>query len=153
MLVSVIADGVALLFMRTSIMTEKLARRGLRIHADYEPDILQQMYVRETMSEDVPAVPASMTVSALAEAIERRDPVLSKHHGVMIVDDEGHLTGIITRGDVLRGLETDPGGKMTVLEGGTASGAVTYPDDTLADAADTMQHHRRGRLTVDSRDK
>src|SRR5207253_5764106 len=36
MLVSVIADGVAMLFMpKSSIMTEKLARRGLRIHQDY----------------------------------------------------------------------------------------------------------------------
>jgi chloride channel protein, CIC family len=152
MLVSVIADGVALLFMRTSIMTEKLARRGLRIHADYEPDILQQMYVRETMSEDVPAVPASMTVSALAEAIEGRDPVLTKHHGVMIVDDDGHLAGIITRGDVLRALEADPEGKMTVLEGGTTDVAVTYPDDILADAANTMLHRGIGRLPVVSRE-
>jgi chloride channel protein, CIC family len=39
MLVSVIADGVAMLFMPTSsIMTEKLARRGLRIHQDYETE-------------------------------------------------------------------------------------------------------------------
>src|SRR5579864_4824683 len=45
MLVTVIADGVAMLFTRTSIMTEKLARRGLRIHQDYEADILQQVSV------------------------------------------------------------------------------------------------------------
>ena len=34
MLVSVIADGIALWANRTSIMTEKLARRGLKIHTD-----------------------------------------------------------------------------------------------------------------------
>src|SRR5258708_2227745 len=37
MLVAVIADGVAMLFMPTSsIMTEKLARRGFRVHQDHE---------------------------------------------------------------------------------------------------------------------
>src|SRR5207302_431953 len=39
MLVSVIADGVCMLLMpRASIMTEKLARRGLRIPHEYEAD-------------------------------------------------------------------------------------------------------------------
>src|SRR6202011_965873 len=50
MLVSVIADGIAMLFMpNTSIMTEKLARRGLRVHQDYEADVLSQALVSETM--------------------------------------------------------------------------------------------------------
>src|SRR5207245_7029304 len=43
MLVSVIADGIAMILMPSaSIMTEKLARRGLRIHQDYEADVLHQ---------------------------------------------------------------------------------------------------------------
>ena len=46
MLVSVIAAGIAMLLMPSaSIMTEKLVRRGLRIHQDYEADVLQQMTV------------------------------------------------------------------------------------------------------------
>ena len=57
MLVCVIADGIAMLFMpKASIMTEKLARRGLRIHQDYEADVLQQVRVSETMDE-VPSFP------------------------------------------------------------------------------------------------
>src|SRR5207248_2656968 len=53
MMVSVIADGIAMLFMpRSSIMTEKLARRGLYIHQDYETDVLQQVAVAETMDSE-----------------------------------------------------------------------------------------------------
>src|SRR5580765_8127798 len=75
MLVSVIADGVAMLFMpKTSIMTEKLARRGLRIHQDYETDILQQVAVAETMDRDVPTVPANMLIAELADRIAKHDP-------------------------------------------------------------------------------
>ncbi len=59
MLVSVIADGIAMLLMpKASIMTEKLARRGLHIHQDYEADVLQQMDVRETMDREAPTLPA-----------------------------------------------------------------------------------------------
>src|SRR5262249_49359628 len=59
MLVSVIADGIAVLLMpKASIMTEKLTRRGLRIHQDYEADVLQQVMVAETMDRDVPKLQA-----------------------------------------------------------------------------------------------
>src|SRR5438552_15983106 len=54
MLVSVIADGIAMLFMpSSSIMTEKLARRGMRIQTDYEADVLQQVSVGEMMERDL----------------------------------------------------------------------------------------------------
>jgi chloride channel protein, CIC family len=50
MLVCVIADRIAMLLMpKASIMTEKLARRGLRINQDYETDVLHQVQVSETI--------------------------------------------------------------------------------------------------------
>ena len=62
MLVSVIADAIAVRYAKNSIMTEKLARRGLHIHTDYEPDVLQQVTVGETMSKEFDTVPVSMRV-------------------------------------------------------------------------------------------
>ncbi len=83
MLVSVIADGVAMLFMpSSSIMTEKLARRGLRIHHDYETDVLTHVTVSETMDHEAPLVAADMRVGELAERIARRDPEVSRHQGM-----------------------------------------------------------------------
>src|SRR5207253_8483466 len=103
MLVCVIADGVAMLLMpKASIMTEKLARRGLHIHQDYEADVMHQMRVSETMDQDVPRLAPDMTVGELADRIAKRDPAMCKHQGMLIVDKEGNLEGIITRADVLR---------------------------------------------------
>jgi CIC family chloride channel protein len=80
MLVSVIADGVAMLLMpKASIKTEKLARRGLHIHQDYEADVMHQVRVSETMDRDVPSLPPDMTVGELAERIAHRDPLVYKH--------------------------------------------------------------------------
>src|SRR6202035_2116359 len=60
MLVSVIGDGIAMLFMpNSSIMTEKLARRGLHVHQDYEADVLSQARVAETMEKELPAISAN----------------------------------------------------------------------------------------------
>ena len=80
MLVSVIADGIAMLLMpKASIMTEKLARRGLHIHQEYEADALRQIMVSETMDKDVPKVISDMKVVEFAERIARRDPEVSQH--------------------------------------------------------------------------
>src|SRR5579864_7749263 len=149
MLVSVIADGIAMLFMpNSSIMTEKLARRGLHIHQDYEADVLQQVRVSETMDQDIPKLPADMSVSELSDRIARRDPSVSRHQGMLIIDSEGKLAGVITRGDVMRALDADPSGGMSVLEAGTCELVVTYPDEMLHDALTKMLRNDIGRLPV-----
>ena len=94
MLVSVIADGIAMWLMpRASIMTEKLARRGLHIHQEYEADVLQQVRVSETMDQDVPTLPGEMKVSELSDRIARRDPAVCRHQGMVVLDSEGKLAG------------------------------------------------------------
>jgi chloride channel protein, CIC family len=149
MLVSVIADGVAMWLMpRASIMTEKLARRGLHIHQEYEADVLQQVRVSETMDQDVPTLPADMRISELSDLIARRDPEISRHQGLLILDSEGKLAGVITRGDVMRALDADPSGALTVLDAGSRDVVVTYPDEMLHDASAKMLRNNIGRLPV-----
>jgi len=149
MLVTVIADGIAMLFMpKSSIMTEKLARRGLRIHQDYETDILQQVAVAETMDRDVPTVSAKMRIAELAERIAKHDPDVSRHQGLFIVDDEGKLAGLITRGDVLRALDQDSEGLLTVLAAGSKDLVVAFPDEMISEASDKMLRNEIGRLPV-----
>jgi chloride channel protein, CIC family len=149
MLVSVIADGIAMYFMpRASIMTEKLARRGLQIHQEYEADVLHQSTVSDTMDHEVPAINADMKISELSDRIGRRDPAVSRHQSLVILDSAGKLAGMITRGDVLRALDQDPTGKITVLDAGARKVIVTYPDESLHEAAAKMLHNNIGRLPV-----
>jgi CIC family chloride channel protein len=149
MLVSVIADGIAMWLMpRASIMTEKLARRGLHIHQDYEADVLQQVRVSETMDLDVPTLPASMKVGELSDLIARRDPSVSRHQGMLILDSDGKLAGVITRGDVMRALDADPSGTGSVLDAGTRQVVVAFPDETLHEASAKMLRSNIGRLPV-----
>ena len=151
MLVSVIAEGVAILFLRdTTIMTEKLARRGLRVPNEYEADILQQVAVSEVMARNVPTVPADMPVSELADRIAKGDPQLTRHQALPILDGEQHLVGIITRGDLLRVMESQDG-EPTVLQAGTKELVVVYPDEPVSSAVEKMLRHDIGRLPVVSR--
>jgi len=149
MLVSVIADGIAMLLMpNSSIMTEKLARRGLHVHQDYEADALSQTKVSETMEQQLPAIPAGTTVGTLAERIAQHDPLVARHEALLILDDAGKLAGIITRGDLLRALDKDSSGAMTVQEAGSTRLVVTHPDELVSEAASKMLHNDIGRLPV-----
>jgi H+/Cl- antiporter ClcA len=149
MLVSVIADGIAMLLMpRASIMTEKLARRGLHIHQEYEADVLQQMMVSETMDRDVPTISGLMKISELSDRIARRDPSVSEHQGIVVVDGNGKLAGMITRGDVLRALDADPSGAMPVIDAASKELVVTYPNELLHEASAKMLRNNIGRLPV-----
>ena len=149
MLVAVIADGIAMLFMpHSSIMTEKLARRGLRVHQDYEADVLTQVNVSETMEKDAPIISTGTKVGELAERIARHDPAVARHEALLIVDDSGNLAGIVTRGDILRALDKDSSGMMKVEEAGNTKLVVTYPDELMSEAAAKMLRRDLGRLPV-----
>ena len=149
MLVSVIADGIGRVLMpHASIMTEKLRRRGLRIHQDYETDVLQQMSVSETMDQEAPTLSAETTVSEVSDRIARRDPQMTRHQAFVILDTSGKLVAMLTRGDLLRALDDDPEGTMTVLEAGTRDVVVTYPDEVLHEATAKMLRNNIGRLPV-----
>jgi len=151
MLVSVIADAIVILVLHdTTIMTMKLERRGLRVPQEYEADALSQVTVEQVMARDIVKIPAEMKVSELADRIARAgngEPFLRRFHAVPIVDASGNLVGIITQKDVLTALEQDRE-DLTVLEAGTPSPVVTFPDETVYDAAVKMLRNEVGRLPV-----
>lgn len=147
MLVCVLADGVAILLMRNSIMTEKLARRGLHIHLEYEPDVLQQTRVGEVMDAEVKTIVPTMKVRELAGHVTRGDPEYTRHQAFPIVD-QAHLVGIITWGDIVETLAENMNTEETVLEAGNDEPVVTYPDELLYDAVSKMLRNDIGRLPV-----
>jgi CIC family chloride channel protein len=149
MLVAVIADGIAMLCMpRSSIMTEKLARRGLRVHQDYEADVLSQVLVAETMERDAPVIPAGTKVGEVADRIARHDPAVARYEAMLITNQDGKLAGIVTRGDILQALDKDPTGAITVEQAGSTKLVVTYADELMSDAAAKLLRYQIGRLPV-----
>jgi CBS domain-containing protein len=136
----------------TSIMTEKLVRRGLRVHQEYEADVLQQVTVSQVMATNVPTIKADMKVSELADRIAKNEPGLTLHQALPILDEQAQLVGIITRGDVLRAIENDNSDK-TVLEVGSDSLVVAYPDEPVNAAIGKMLQYNIGRLPVVNRDQ
>lgn len=145
---SVAALGVTVLLMRRSILTEKLARRGHHITREYSIDPFELARVSEVMDKDIPTVPASLKLSELSDRIASGDPELSRRQGTLIVDEQNHLVGIITRGDIVRALRLKQAATMTVAEAGHTDLTVAYPDEPLHAAVTKMLNRDIGRLPV-----
>ncbi len=148
MLVCVIANAVTQLFLKESIMTEKLARRGLKVHLEYEVDVLRQVEVGEVMDRDTATLDANLPVGDLIARLARHDPALAGHGAYPLLDTGGELVGIITRGDVMRAIENDLDPAMPLLQAGSRNLTVAYADETLHDAAEKMLRRGIGRLPV-----
>ncbi len=145
---SVAAVLVAVLTMRRSILTEKLARRGHHIIHEYSIDPFEWMRVCDVMDKTPPSIPTTMTVTELAGHINASEEPFIRHQAICIVDARQELTGIITRGDIVRALGQEDGENLPVIEAGGASLLVAFPDEPLHDALMRMLHHGIGRLPV-----
>ncbi|MGH8362161.1 MAG: chloride channel protein [Gammaproteobacteria bacterium] len=152
MLVCVVASGIAHIHLKESIMTERLSRRGLKIHLEYEVDPLREVAVASVMDRHPRALGADMPVSELARRIGTHDPSVIGHSGYPLLDGEDRLVGMITRTDVFRAIEEHTDQAMTLLQAGSAHPVVAYPDETLHTAVNRMLRNGVGRLPVVDRD-
>jgi CBS domain-containing protein len=104
--------------------------------------------VGEVMDRNATTIPATMRVMELSDRIARHDPQVTRHEGLVIVNENQQLAGIITRGDVLRALEQGGNNGTTVLDAGSPDVVVTFPDEVLHEATLKMLRNNIGRLPV-----
>jgi H+/Cl- antiporter ClcA/CBS domain-containing protein len=133
---------VSSLLMRHTIMTEKLARRGVRVPSEYAADYLDLVNVADACTKDVVTVRADEPIATLRSRA-------AMHQGFPVVDAKEQLLGVITRRDVL-----DPSKPDATRAGDLVrrAPAVIYLDNSLREAADHMVRENVGRLPVVARD-
>ncbi|WP_437594904.1 chloride channel protein [Sorangium sp. So ce1000] len=137
---------VSSLLMRHSIMTEKLARRGARVPAEYAADHLGQITAGEVASRPAVTLAADDTVEA-ARAFLLSQAEGARHQGFPVVDGRGELIGVVTQRDVL----TEQAGAISIRRLVRRPPAVVFEDSSLREAADHMVTEGVGRLPVVSR--
>ncbi len=130
MLATVLADLVFSALSEHSIMTEKLSHRGLRIGRHYGVDPLTTYLVSQVMTSAV------ATISATLTAGEAREKFVKGGHGAYpILDGDGVMVGILTRGDLLDA-GVDAGD--SVLEHASRDVVSVGPRDNAMAALDVM---------------
>jgi CBS domain-containing protein len=96
MLATAAAAIVATSLASDSLMTEKLTRRGLRIHHHAEVDVLRNTRVADVMSRDVVTIQEGFTVAAARTALAD-----GPHSAYPLITEDGALAGMVSRSDLL----------------------------------------------------
>jgi H+/Cl- antiporter ClcA len=145
---SLAAFLATVLLMRRSILTERIARRGLHLTREYTVDPFEIMRVNDIMAKPVDTLPASMTVSDVI-AFFSLDAPTPRHKSYPVIDEAKNLMGIVSRSDILRWTRD---GWDKGLNLGTAcdkDGLVTaFADELVGSLADRMAKADVGRVPV-----
>lgn len=138
---------ISSLLMRNTIMTEKIARRGARVLAEFSTDFLDQVLVKDAAIRNVVALAAEDSLGAVRAWFASHAPG-SDHQGFPVLDQNGNLVGVITARKILDSQKPEATPLRRILKG---SPAVVFEDNSLREAADHMVMEKVRRLAVVAR--
>jgi H+/Cl- antiporter ClcA/CBS domain-containing protein len=140
---------VSCLTMRNSLMTEKIARRGIRTPGEYTPDVLGHVLVGKVASRAVIELRAEDTLASVRAWLKSGADEMS-HQGFPVVNAKGILMGVVTRRDLFdEGLDD----ARVVADAIRRLPLYVYTDCTVRQAVDHMVNHDIGRLPIVGRDR
>ncbi|MFH1680667.1 MAG: chloride channel protein, partial [Candidatus Eisenbacteria bacterium] len=116
-----------------SIYTLKLARRGIRLFAGRETNLMAQTAVESVMRRGAREIPSTASLSETRRILEE-----SPEPAFPVVDDAGRLTGVLSRVDLMRAVEeiegADLGEVLTAQDIAVLDPLTVHPDQNLNDA-------------------
>ena len=121
------AYTVSALLLKRSVLTEKVARRGLHLTREYAVDPLEVLLVDEVM-EATPVIAAAD--EPLVALRGRAD--LQRQWLYPVIDEGAVLLGVIPRRELV---ELNGRGSVRAAEAAVPPRVTTYPDETLRDLA------------------
>jgi H+/Cl- antiporter ClcA/CBS domain-containing protein len=139
------AYAVSVLIMKRSILTEKIARRGRHVLREYSVDALEFLLAGQVMTPHPNTLPGTMTLSDTVTFFSEE----AQHRSYPVVDERGHLLGLVSRTDALRWKHDKrplEGQLADVLS--DASTLVAFPETPCGEVADMMVESGSGRVPI-----
>jgi H+/Cl- antiporter ClcA len=135
---------IAALLTKHSIMTEKIARRGVVVPAEYAADILDRLSVRDVMTQQVVTLRVSQTVAEVRDWLS--SAASGSHHPLFpILNEADDLVGVAARRALLNDV-LDPGLHIGDLI--LSQPVVVFDTNPLRDVARLMAVEEIGRFPV-----
>lgn len=146
------AFATTVLLMGRSILTERIARRGLHLTREYSVDPFDVMRVSAIMASPADSIPATMTVAEAIDFFEAEEIGKARHKSYPVVDDAEHVVGMVSRSDILRWTRNGQQDDNTPAIKHSSTNVIFGYDDELAGAlADRMANAGTGRVPIISR--
>lgn len=139
---------VSFFLMENTIMTEKIARRGIRTPDSYEPDLLSKMSVSAVMKKDGLVLSEENTVEEVREWMQKQEYAESRYF--IVVSEGSEFSGIVQAADLLAFK-----GETSLPIQGLISKKRAFIDrnDSLKTAVDTMVREKTDVIPVLSEER
>jgi len=145
---SVAAFALTVLVMKRSILTERIARRGLHLTREYGVDPFLDTRVGDIMTAPVDTLPASMRVEE-AMAFFANDSGEKRHRSYPVVNPDKDVIGMVTRSDALRWSNEGWTSEATLQDAQSLMPMITgYSDELAGVLADRMAAAEIGRVPI-----
>jgi H+/Cl- antiporter ClcA len=135
LIASVASEMVTVLWLKRSILTEKVARRGHHLTREYSVDPFEIHRVGEIMVTNFDSVDPTTRLSELANPAFHGFHWFAEKRALPIVDQRRRVVGILSQGDYLRAIEASPSLDITVLEAGSRDLVTVEEDEVVRVAA------------------
>jgi chloride channel protein, CIC family len=124
---------VSFFLMENTIMTEKIARRGVKTPVSYEPDILQKITVEQVIEEDGLVLSEENTIAEVRDWLSKEEDYNSNYF--IIVSNENAFRGIISSSNLLNNQHEQDAMIGTLIKRKSISVRV---DNSLSTAVELM---------------
>jgi len=135
---------VSALTMRNTIMTEKIARRGVRVPSEYAADFLSQVGTGKACTREVVSLRSDDRLGDVRHWLNS-GKAEAQHQGYPVLGENGHVLGVLTRRDLLDVRLPDMHRVGAMVR---RAPIVVREDHSLREAADHMVAENVGRLIV-----
>ena len=105
---------VSFFIMENTIMTEKIARRGVKTPHSYEPDILEKISVEQVIKENGVVLSEDNTVKEVKEWLGKEPDYNSNYF--IISSNEGEYKGILSSSTIFSNLQNDDSRVGTLIK-------------------------------------
>ncbi len=142
----VASHAVTVLLLRRSILTEKIARRGLHLSREYHVDPFEMTRIADVMSKDVDTLPATMSLGETVAFFSAPGP---RHETYPVVEKGQKAIGVVSYAEALRWTRNGYDHAMK-LASATVGQELMFcsPEDMVGAVADRMIERNRGRALV-----
>ncbi|MBT1687049.1 chloride channel protein [Fulvivirgaceae bacterium PWU37] len=141
---------VSFIFMKTTIMTEKIHRRGIRLPDSYYPDLLETQSIRDIMvlENKTPLVSGALTIGNV-KALFQENRAAYAHNVFIVVDDiTQEKIGVISKEALFRPTSDDANPVQSLIRHKLPS---LYSDNSLQLAVEFILKTGQDTLSIEDR--
>ncbi len=139
---------ISFFIMENTIMTEKIARRGVKTPHSYEPDVLEKLRVKQVMTNDGLIISEQNSIKEVRDLLQQEEGYHSNYF--IISSNEGEYKGIISSSSLFNTIHPEDNTISSLIK---RNDTTIKLNDTLKTAVETMAKENIDVLPVISDEK